>query len=79
MLETVNDLIPNKKNPAFEPVQMLALLQYVFTLNNASVRTRAAEVVPRHGGGDPKALEPFFTTALLLANCPVATAQEVNQ
>ena len=79
MLETVNDLTANEKISAREQIQVLALLQYVFTLNNASVRTRAAEVVPRHGGGDPKALEPFFTTALLLANCPVATAQEVNQ
>jgi hypothetical protein len=41
MLETVNDVIANKKT-ALEQVQMLAPLQYVFTLKN--VPSAAQEV-----------------------------------
>lgn len=47
MLETVNDLIASKKNPALAPVQMLAQLQYVFTPNNLSARTRIDEIEHR--------------------------------
>jgi hypothetical protein len=78
VLETVNDLITNKKIPALEPIQMLALLQYVFTLNSVSARTRIAEVVCRHDRDHPKAFELFLTSTLPLVHRPVATAQEVN-
>lgn len=75
MLETVNDLI---KIPALKAVQMLAPLQYVFALNNVSVRTRIAEIVRRDGRGHPKVLEPFRTSKLPAAYRPVAPPQEVN-
>lgn len=76
MLETVNDLITNKKNPGLEPIQMLALLPYVF--NSVSLRTRLAEIVCHHDRGHPKALKPLITTTLRLAHRPITTAQEVN-
>lgn len=78
MLETENDLIANKNISALEPIQVLALLQYVFTLNTVSVRTRIAEIVYRHGRGHPRVLEAFLTSTLPLAHRPVATAREVN-
>ena len=79
MLETVNDLIANKKIPALEPVQMLASLQYVFTLNSLSLRPRIAKIVCRHDRGHPKAFKPFLTSTLPVAHHPIATAWEVNQ
>ena len=78
MIETANDLIANENISALEPIQMLALLQYVLTLNNASVRPRIAEIVHRHGRGHPKSLEPFLANTLLLDHPPVPTLQEVN-
>lgn len=76
MLETVNDSITNKKISAREPIQVLALLHYVFTLNNASVLSRIVETVNR---GYPKVVDPFLTSTLPLAHRSVATAREVNQ
>jgi hypothetical protein len=78
VLETVNTLIANKKNPALEPIQVLALLHYVFTPNSVSLRTRIAEIVHRHGRGHPKIREPFLTSTPSLAHRRVAPAQEVN-
>jgi hypothetical protein len=78
MLATVSDLITNKKIPALEPVQMLALLEHVFTLNSVSLRTRIAETVYSHDRGHPKAFELFLTSTLPLAHRPITTAQEVN-
>ncbi len=78
MLGTVNDLVANKKISAREPIQVLAPLQYVFTINNVLVRTRIAEIVHRQGRGHPKIREPFLTSTPSLAHRPVATAQEVN-
>ncbi len=78
MLETVNDLISNKKIPALEPVQMLALLQHVFTLYNFPLRIRIAEIVYRHDRDYPKTFERFLTSTLPAAHRPGVTAQEVN-
>ncbi len=78
MLETLNDLIANKTISALEPIQMLALLQYVFTLNNDSLRIRIAETVYRHDHDHPKALELFLASRLPIAHRPMTTAQEVN-
>jgi hypothetical protein len=78
VFETANDLIANKNISALEPIQMLALLQYVLTLNNTSERTRIAEIVHPHGHGHPKISEPFLTSTPSLAHRPVATAREVN-
>jgi hypothetical protein len=78
MHETSNDLIVNKKNPAQEPIQMLALLQYVFTLNKLSVGSRIGTIVYRHGRGHPKALDAFLAGTLSLAHRPIPTLQEVN-
>jgi hypothetical protein len=78
VLETANDLIDNRKISAPERIQMLALLQYVFTLNKVSVRTRRAEIEYRHSRGHSEVLAPFLTSTLPLVHRPVATAQEVN-
>lgn len=78
MLEIVNDLIANNKNTALEPIQMLALLPYVFTLNSVSLRDPIAEIVCHHDRDHPKAFEVFLTSILSLAHRPGATAQEVN-
>ncbi len=76
MLETVNDLIPNQKNPALEPVQMLARLQYLFAPMPVSARTRIAETVYRNDRDHSEAFEPFLT--LPLVHRRITTAQEVN-
>jgi hypothetical protein len=78
VLETENDLIASKKIPALEPIQMLAPLPYVFTLNSAWLRTRIAETVC-HDRAHLKAFKRFLTSTLSLAHRPGATAQEVNQ
>lgn len=77
MLETINDLIANKKIPAFEPVQMMARLQYVFTPRNVPARTRIASIVCRHRDY-PESFELFLAGTLPLAHRPLATAPEVN-
>jgi hypothetical protein len=78
VIETVNDLIVTKRNPALEPIQMLAHLPYVFRLNSVWLRTRIAETVCHHRG-HPKAFKPVLTSTLSLAHRPGATAQEVDQ
>ena len=79
MLEIVNDLIANNKNTALEPIQMLALLPYVFTLNSVSLRDPIAEIVCNHDRDHPKAFEVFLTSTLSAAHHPSVAAQGVNQ
>lgn len=78
MLETVNDLPVNEKKLAREPIQALALLHYVFTLNNFSVLSQIAETANRHGCDHPKIRELFLTSTLSLIHRRITTAQEVN-
>lgn len=76
MLETANDLITNKTNPALEPVQMLAQLQYVFTPKNVSARTRRDENAHRRRDY-PGKFVPLLTATLPLAR-PITNVPEVN-
>lgn len=76
MLETANHLVANKKNTALKPIQMLAQLQYVFTPNNASARTRNGEIAHcrrNYSGGFALLLPGTLHLA-----CPVANALEVK-
>jgi hypothetical protein len=78
VLEIVNDLIANNKNTALEPIQMLALLPYVFTLNSVSLRDPIAEIVCHHDRDHPKAFKVFLTSTLPAAHHTIVAAQEVN-
>ena len=75
MLETIRDLIPNKKIPALESVQMLARLQDVLTL---SLRARITQTAYRQINGKHKTFGLLLTRTLPLAHRPEATAQEVS-
>jgi hypothetical protein len=67
MLATVNNLIANKKIPVLDPVQMSALLQYVFKLTEVPLRIQIAETVYRHNHDHANAFDLFLASTLPLA------------
>ena len=67
MLETVNDLLATNRIPSLDGGQMLALLNYLFTSAERTLRLRVAEVVYRHAHDHPNALDLFLACTLPLA------------
>ncbi|HEU5414062.1 MAG TPA: hypothetical protein VFW31_09910 [Candidatus Angelobacter sp.] len=73
MLETVTDLIANKKLIAVKPVQILGQLHYVFTPKNVSARTGIDKTTPRrldYPGEFARLLPGTLPFARAVANAP---------
>jgi hypothetical protein len=67
MLDAVNNLLLSKKIPSLDAVQMLDLLQYLFSSVEKAVRIQVAEVVYRYDHDHPNALDIFLACTLPLA------------
>ena len=67
MLDTVKNLLANKKIPPLDAVQMQDLLQYLFNTAEKMLRIQVAEVVYRNDHGHPNALDVFLACTLPLA------------
>ena len=67
MLDTVNNLLANQKIPSVDAVQMLDLLQHLFTTGEKPVRIQVAEVAYRYDHDHPRAMDVFLACTLPLA------------
>ena len=67
MLDTVTNLISEKKIPALDELQMEALLHHLFTATPGNMRIQVAEVVFRYDRHHPRAMDVFLASALPLA------------
>jgi len=68
MIDTVNNLLANQKIPAIDTVQMLDLLQHLFTTAEKTVRILVAEVAYRYDHDHPSAMDVFLACTLPLAD-----------
>ena len=67
MLDTVNNLVANQKIPSIDALQMLDLLQHLFTTAEKPVRIQVAEVAYRYDHDHPRAMDVFLACTLPLA------------
>lgn len=67
MLETISDLLGNKKIPPLDAVQMSALLQHLFKTRDWALRFQVAEVAYRYEHDHPNAQDLFLACTLPLA------------
>ena len=67
MLDTVNSLLVHNKIPSLDDLQMLGLLQYLFTTAEKAVCIQVAEVAYRRDHDHPSALDIFLACTLPMA------------
>jgi len=67
MLDTVTNLISEKKIPALDELQMEALLHHLFTATPKDTRIQVAEVACRYDREHPRAMDVFLASTLPLA------------
>jgi hypothetical protein len=67
MLDTVNNLLATQKIPSIDALQMLDLLQHLFTTGEKPVRIQVAEVAYRYDHDHPSAMDVFLACTLPLA------------
>lgn len=64
MLETISDLLSNKRIPQLDEVQMSALLHYLFKIRMRAIRFEVAEVVYRFDHDHANAQDLFLACTL---------------